>query len=234
METFRRYKIPVIITIILLVLALVGIYIYQTFYTFRVTSSSPEQNSVVSYQTPLVRISFNKEISSENISLELPKELVTSYFVEKNSLNINIFSGLVANKEYDLVVKSISSKDGMKLGEYKIHFSTNSSNALAKDDEKIILERQQSNKPSLLSDPVLEHVPYNTREYYIEPYLDTTSDGNGAITLKVTVYLSRDDLKSGRDVSIQRIQNSAKEYLNSLEGVVLSNYSLVYKTQEPQ
>lgn len=234
MEAVQKYKTPLIIALVVIVLLCVGVYFYQNIYTFRVSSSTPSQNSVVSYQTPIISIDFTKELSEKDIQLDLPKELVTSYFVEKSTLNINIFSGLVANKEYDFVVKSVSSKDGMKLGEYTLHFSTNSSNTLSKDNENIVLERQNNNKPALLSDPVLQHVPYNTREYYIEPYLDSTSDGKGSVTLKITVYLSRDDINKGRDASIQRIQNTAKEYLASLDGVKLSNYSLVFKIQEPQ
>lgn len=233
MDLIKQYKTQLVIVLLAAAVVGVGIWAYLHVFTLYVVSTTPGQKSSVSYVTPIITIDLNKDLTADGLKVDSPSGLVVSSFVDGRSLKINIFSGLVANKDYVFTVRSVSSTDGKQLKDYAINFSTNSSDSISQADQKIVAARQQSNKPSLVTDPILQYVPYNTNDYLITPFLDSTADGKGAVTLQITIFLTRQDQAAGRDRAIARIKDAASKYIQSLSGVTSTSYTMLYKVQEP-
>jgi len=233
MELLIKYKKWIIASAIVVVVGLIGLLVYRQTTLLEVTSTSPSRGSSVSYETPIITVDFNKDISDKEFKINSPKGLVVSTFIEGRRLNINIFSGLVANQNYNFTLASVIAKDGSKLANFDINFSTTASTKLSEAENNLILQRQQQNKPSLVNDPILQYVPHHTDQYNIKPFLDTSTDGKGAITLEITSYLSREDVINGTDISVKRIQKEADTYLSAIKDIVLTDYTIIYKVQQP-
>lgn len=232
MEIFTQYK-KIIFVFVSLALLGSGIWLYVYLFNFYVVSVNPSYSSSVSFLTPVISVDFNKELQDKNIEVLSPDGLVVSSVVDNKKLNINIFSGLVADEEYLFVIKSISSTDNKTVSDYEVKFSTNNSTVLSKSEQELTLLRQQSNKPAIINDPVLSYLPYYTSEYLIKSYLDGTSDNKGVITLEIIIFLSREDSETGRVAAIERIKASSNVYLQSLKDIDISDYAIIYKVQEP-
>lgn len=232
MDILNQYKKQIIVTVSAIATIGLGIFIYVQFFTLYVVSVTPSQNATVSYLTPIITATFNKELSDESVDVEIPSGLVTSVFTEGKTLKINIFSGMAANKKYSFTIKSLQSTDGGAIKDHAIIFSTNAGDSLSSADKALILNRQQQNKPGLIQDPIIKYLPHTADDYVIKPYLDETADGKGSITLEITLYLDREGA-ANKEQTVSRIKQNIQTYLTSLTDVTLSKYTIIYKIQEP-
>lgn len=206
----------------------IAIIVWSVVYTvviFHVTSIEPGQK-YVSYLTPQLIVSFNKDVSDQDLVVSSSLDSISTK-VEGKTLTIDIFSDMEPDNTYTFTIGSIHSKAGDVIKNYTITLNVNNKDDTLSDEaNRIILERMELNKSPVLSDPVFNYLPHGTLDYSIDAEISDADTDSEKVTIIITLMLSDLDERTGRDAAIEKYKNSAMEYLRSLEGVDLNKYEI--------
>lgn len=214
------------------VMALVTLIVWAVVnsLSFRITSLSPNNVSGLSYLTPRLIVTFNRDVSDQGLDITVGGVPVRSS-VEKNKVIINILNPLEINRSYTFVLRNVQSINHEIIKNQKITITTNSREDISDEDWVLVLDRQEAGKGDGVSNPILRYLPYYTDTYYLDSVVDN-SGGVDKIALEATIFLTREDV-SNRENVINTIKSEIITYISSLEGIVPSDYLVRYKIQEP-
>lgn len=227
----RHFRLILLLGSFLFIGVVAWVLIY-TFVIFHVTAVEPSGSKVSIYQ-PRFTITFNKDLSSDGLSVKIDN-LQYETSIKDNVLTIDVYTYMEADTPYTFTIESVHSKSGDILRNYKINFTASNDNSLISEEaNKIILDRQD-NKAGLLSDPIYSHIPHSTLDYTINARGGTdSSDDDNKTTIIITINLSAADVKSGRDAAVELYKQDAMEYLQSLSDIDLSSYIIEVNVIEP-
>lgn len=225
-------KTPIIISIALLVVALVGYLVYVNFFTFSVKSTSPSSNRV-SAKAPVLRIVTNRTISDKEITFDDGKTgIVASIERNEGTVIVNLYQKLIVDKKYTITLKNITSTDGYTISSYAYTFTPKDNDGyLSTEDNAIILNRQNQ-KGAILSDPVLNATPITGETFVIKSSLDATPNGTGIVSIKVYIYLTREDM-SDYEGSVAKYKTQVVNELAKIKGYSADKYKITYTIQTP-
>lgn len=223
---------PLIVIIGLLVVALIGYLVYINFFTFSVTSTSP-QNNRVSAKAPVIRIATNRTIKDQPISFDDGGAgIIASIKFDKSTIIINLYQKLEVDKKYTITLKNIVSTDGYTISSYVYEFTPQDNDSyLSKEDTEIILNRQNQ-KGAILADPVLNATPITGDAYVIKSSLDATPNGTGTVSIKAYIYLTREDM-SNYDKAVADYKAQIERELSKIKGYSADKYKITYIIQAP-
>lgn len=201
---------------------------------FRITSSTPDRNGVVTTGTNGFKVVFNRKLNPTNDykkSLEDSKGQVVSIKNEGDTLII-ITKPHAENITYRFALNDIKSEDGSIIRKidfnYTAHFKPFSK--LSKDQKSLIesIARQPT-----ANFPLLKHLPYSTLNFKLYVARDEADESGqiGTPGLVAELYLSNADIKSGRDSAIEIYKKEVQDYIKSL-GYNPSDYSITYEAVE--
>lgn len=228
MEFLKKNRKKVAFIFVVLVVCLIGIFIYTSTTAFKVVSVSPNTQSI-SYLTPQFIVNFNRDIDSNSVSIS-SNNISVSQKVTGKELRIFLGSSLVPNASYSIVISSVSSVDHAVIKDYVLSFTAASeTDSLSPEDQKLILDTQQAHKDTALKDKIFGYLPYYKDTYYLAAVIG--SDGQ-TITISATIFLSRSDM-SNKDGAINTAKKSIQGYLSTLSGIDISKYAITYSIQEP-
>lgn len=228
----KRAKTLIATIFIIIVLGLLSWFIYYQFFTLRISSAKPTADKV-SVSTPIITLTSNKDLSNENISFDDGGSgIVASVNVNGKTLIINLYQNMSSGTDYSIKIKDIGSKDGnYKIDEYTYSFKpVNDDSLLTPDDVRIILERQDQKKPSLMSDPVYVATPFYTSSYVVKSILSATPDGEGRVIIQATIYLTRQEASNSAAV-VNKYKTDILNRLKAIDGFSEDKYQIEYKVQ---
>lgn len=233
MLDLSRYKKPIIIALIVLGVMTVGWLVYYYFFTFSVTSVTPQQGRVA-IQSPILEIATNRTIADSEISIDDGGEgIVASAEPYGKSIIVNLFENMKADRQYTITLTGIKSTDGYSIDSFTYTFTpVDNAALLTPRDREIILQRQDV-KPEILSDPVYNATPFYTDSYYVSSTLNATPDGKGSVSLQAVIFLSRDEAGAGRSAAVKKYTAAIEERLRGIEGFSADKYPVTYRVQEP-
>jgi len=227
----QQHRRLVLIFSAVLIIGLIAWAIIYNVFVFHITSVTPNPNNA-SYQSPRLVVGFNKELVADNLVVKSEDLAVTSR-IEGNKLIIDL-SDMVARKTYPIVIESIQSKGGSVIKNHTIILrAVTGDDSLTDEDMNIILERQQAGKSVVFNDPIFADLPHSTLDYAIDAEVFNAGTQFEKIVITITVKLASSDVKSNRAAAITRYQQSAMDYLNSLEGITLEDYTIETKVVDP-
>lgn len=238
-EFYKAHARLINTVIVVSVLAVVGWIIYYFFFTFHITSITPNP-SRASYLTPKLEVTFNRDLVTDGLKVEGEGVEVTSRVSDKNKLEISITSKRTIDRTYKIKLVSVKSVKGDEMRNNTITLAALASTASLTDaDRDAILNQQQENKPDVLNDPISYLIPYSTLQYSIEP--TGSVDDKNKIVIKVIIFLSNADVKTNRQAAIDSAKQAAMEYLKNgasfeaeeAQGVNPDNYTITYEIREP-
>lgn len=207
----------------LLPLIIIGFFVLRFFFTLYISSSSPSLGAI-SYQTPSLKLTFNKPLQSSSVKIEGNGVIFEDKVSIKDS-TIKLYlnsANLSAGKEASFSLKAVSN-DGFKY-DSTVRFTPRdiSFSDLPSDQQKEI-KRLEGERPAYYTDPIMHYIPYSTLSYALAPSFVTTPDGETRLTIDLTVYLSQVDLSNKATIIKQRVAE-AKKYLSS-KGLNPDQYS---------
>lgn len=142
-----RRLLMVVVLFVVVGAILVGAQMYFTQSQFRMTGTDPLLTNV-SYLSPSINATFNRTLSSKNISVTSSPSIVSSTSVKDKTLTIGFGSSktLEANKTYTITIKSISDSSGKQLTNQVLKFTAKNIayNKLSKQQQATVdTSRQQ-------------------------------------------------------------------------------------------
>lgn len=233
MFDISQYKKPIIIAATVLGVLTVAWLVYYNFFTFSITSVTPEQTRVA-IQSPIIEISTNRAISDSEIIVDDGGEgIVASVEPYGKSVIVNLFENMRADRQYTITLTGIKSTDGYSIDSYTYTFTpVDNAALLTPRDRQIILQRQDE-KPELLNDPIYNATPFYTDSYYVSSTLNATPDGKGSVSLQVVIFLSPDEAGDARAAAVASYKTAVEKRLSEIEGFSKEKYPINYTVQEP-
>jgi hypothetical protein len=227
-DFYDQHRRAIFIGIITLTVIIIGAILFYTFFVFHITSITPDPRGA-SYLTPRLVVQLNKNIKKDSIKVVSKSGLNLETEVKDSTLTINILTSMKVNERYTITIESLSSESGDEIKNHDITLVTTKNGALNEEDEKIVLDRQQANKPDFFKDPILKYLPHSTLDYSIISKIYYVGTKDQKISIIITLELSAADVRTNRDAAIQQYKQEAMNYLSSLEGVDLSKYEIEVK-----
>jgi len=228
-DFYTQHKRTIIVSLVSVLLAVVSVIIFYTFFVFHITSTTPDLANA-SYQTPRLVVNFNKDIKEGSVKIVSKNNLNIRTSTKDSKLTVDILSGMDADKKYTFFIESITSTSGDVIKNHNIVLETSKDGVLSDEDQKIILDRQEANKPAYLRDPIFKYLPHSTLDYSISAGLNTVvGEGEKDITIFITAMLSAADVRIDRAGAISSYNQEAMNYLKTLDGINLDNYNFSYR-----
>jgi len=235
MNSQKKLKIIISSVFILLVITIISWLIYYNFFLFAVVSTRPNQNGV-STQAPIIVLKTNRTLVDQPVTFDdSGSGIVSSVNVNGKDIVINLYQNLEVNTDYSITIKNIESDDGRIIESYTYSFTpVNDPSLLNDEDRKIILDRQEQNKPNLMSDPVYIATPFQSDSYIVKSSLNATPDGKGSVSIIATIFLNRSEASpSNRSGAINKYRAQIMERLEKIDGFSKDKYQITFNVQEP-
>lgn len=228
-----KYRRQIIIGILLALFVFASVWIYRYFFTLYISSSNPGLSSI-SYQSPFIKLYFNKKLNPKSLKINDPSGL---FYLDKTVVSedhvdlVTNTNKLSVDKEVSFALEVKSSDEAYSYnGTVRFTPKDIAYENLPKDQQRAIMSIQDT-KPEYYKDPILEKLPYSTLNYEIKPDF-ISEEGSEGFVLDVTVFLSNIDLKEGRSKAINRYYNQALKYIESIKDQNKS-YSVNLEIREP-
>lgn len=219
--------------LLLAIVAIVGfVWIGLQSAKFHITGTDPGTNKVALI-SPYIRVNFNKQLSSTNLSISAdPKEEIKSYSAKNTVLQINLNTPLHADTTYTITIRSISSTSGSTLTNQIIKFTPQDIDYqdLSKEQQQAIMQTQVQ-RPAAQSDPILSHLPHGTLDFNLEPTFTTDSNGKTTLVLEATILPSAADVRGGEAVEQAAVDQYKQEVIDYIKSLKLdpASYTIDYK-----
>jgi len=216
-----------------LILISIAWFIYYSVFVFHISSTTPNTGSVSRY-APVIRIHFNKELADEKV--EVTGSVVKSSEVQPQNKTLVVYLNeldLEKDARYEFTITSVSSSSGDVIKNKVTSFNTKDIpySELSNEDQKIILDTQQSKKSDLYTDVIFKYLPYSTLSYSIDAHEPVSDVPN--VKIIITATLSAADVRINRNGAVEKAYQEARTYLSSLKDVSLQNYDVQYEVNEP-
>jgi len=216
-----------------LILISIAWFIYYSVFVFHISSTTPNTGSVSRY-APVIRIHFNKELADEKV--EVTGSVVKSSEVQPQNKTLVVYLNeldLEKDARYEFTITSVSSSSGDVIENKVTSFNTKDIpySELSNEDQKIILDTQQSKKSDLYTDVIFKYLPYSTLSYSIDAHEPVSDVPN--VKVIITATLSAADVRIDRNGAVEKAYQEARTYLSSLKDVSLQNYDIQYEVNEP-
>lgn len=228
----HKYRKFIIIAAILVFISIAW-GVYYSVFVFHISSTTPNTSSVSRY-APVIRIHFNKELADQEV--EVSGDVVKSSEVQSGNKTLVVYLNeldVEKNTDYNFTITSISSKSGDVIKNETLSFTTSDIpfSELSEEDQKVVLDTQQTKKSDLYSDVIFQYLPYSTLAYSIEAQEPVSDVPN--VKVIITATLSAADIRIDRNGIIEKSYSDARAYLASLKDVSLPNYDIQYEVIEP-
>lgn len=113
---------------------------------FNVDSTDPKLGNMATI-SPYLRVNFTRDISEKNFHYSSSNDSVKSYSIKGKTVQFN-FKGnkFEAGKKYSITIKSISSKQGETITDYKLNFKTTERrfDSLTDEEQKAVIAAQDT------------------------------------------------------------------------------------------
>lgn len=225
----NRGKILYISLAIILCAVLATVYAAWQASRFHIVSTNPPISSVP-YIFPYMDINCNKTLVSTGLSVSTSPNILKGYSVNGKTLRLNLIS-MTKDKEYQIFITHLQSVDGKILNK-TLRFKAKDIpfNSLTKDQQQAIVNAQDPNDPSLLTnDPLVSHLPYGDLGYNIS-YVITTKNNEPYLQIEISVILAGSDYKLDSQAlqnTINQREQAALDYIKSL-GLNPLKYNIKY------
>lgn len=221
MNLLSRYKRQILLLLLIFFIGVISYAVYFYFLSLSITSTNPSLGSI-SYQTPFIKLGFNKEIKKDSIKLTSSVGNVNKWDVNKKILDIDFSKPFEINQDV-IITLSAESIDGYRITNKILRFNTKdiSSENLPNDQKKALKDKEQA-KPSYYTDPILKFIPNSTLDYAITPNFISSKEYKG-LQVDITLYLTNVDISTGRQAAMDKYLLEAKEYIKS-KGLNIENY----------
>lgn len=226
-----RNKIIAIVCI--LALALFGFYKVWQSSQFRVVSTTPSTSRAVATSTSVIKIDFSHDLLEDaqydrTLLLE-GHDIVREVDHQDRSLYIRLFE-LREGDTHKITFGDIFSSDGKVIKNYELNFRAtyipyDRISQAQKDLEASETDRFEPD------DPILNHIPYSSIGYSIEPVHDTTEEGVYTVSVNAKIFLSNAD-RGFEEQAIEMYRNQIFDYLKS-KNINPDNYQFNYIIQDP-
>jgi hypothetical protein len=135
----------------LIVLVVTGLVFlgYQLYLSrhFRVVSTNPRTRSVATI-SPFLKINFNRQLSSKNLSISSSYAVVSSYKIQNKTLIVNLKVPMTAGYKYYVKINGVSDNKGDRLVNKVFNFTPKKiSSKNLPEDQKQALLKTQSQRP---------------------------------------------------------------------------------------
>lgn len=156
----RRFKLQLFLLVFLVAFAAIGWFIYNSL-TFRITGTNPSTSSVATI-TPFFNINFNKKLDSKKITLSSSPDIISSYSVKGNSLDILLTTPMSSSQVYTINLGQIYSAGGKKILGKSFRFQPTymTESQLPKDQQQAILSSQQEYNNVIKNNGLLKFLPF--------------------------------------------------------------------------
>lgn len=137
-----KYRKLAIFIVLLIVIITFGLQFYDVI-KFHVIGTDPSVNSIGTL-SPFLKVSFNKELSSKNVSISSPSGAGSSYKVQDKVLIIYLNYPLTADKMYSVDIASVYDSSGAKLSNLVFSFKPTNIpfNDLPQDEQNALVNSQ--------------------------------------------------------------------------------------------
>ncbi len=137
---------PAIVCVVAITLLFIGYQIYLSRH-FRVVNTNPKTGNVATV-SPFLKINFNRQLSSKDLSVTSSYSVISSYKVEGKTLVVNLKVPMTAGYEYYIKINHIDDVKGDVITNRMLRFAPKkiSSKDLPEDQKQALL-KTQSNRP---------------------------------------------------------------------------------------
>ncbi len=226
-----RNKIIAIVCI--LALALFGFYKVWQSSQFRVVSTTPSTSRAVATSTSVIKIDFSHDLSEDaqydRTLLAEGQSIVREVERRGQSIYVRLFE-LKEGDTYRIVFRDILSASGKVIKSYELGFRATyiPHNRISQAQKDLEAGETDRFEPD---DPILDHIPYSSIGYSIEPVHDTTEEGVYTVSVNAKIFLSNAD-RGFEEQAIEMYRNQIFDYLKS-KNINPDNYQFNYIIQDP-
>lgn len=223
----------ILLVIGLLVILGFGIYKIWENTQFRVIATTPSISRSVTTGTSVIKIDFSHDLSSEGVYdrtiIAEGQSHIREVEQRDRSLYIRLFE-LSEGNEYKIKLKDIFSSDGEVLRGYEINFIATYIPYERLSQAQKDLESQETDRFEP-DDPILDHIPFSTIGYSIEPVHDTTEEGVYSLIINAKIFLSNAD-RGFEDQATEAYKQEIFNYLQSKD-INPEDYQFNYIVHDP-
>lgn len=204
---------------------LLVVYAVYLTLTFRIVGTSPKLSNVAT-ASPYITVSFNKNLSSNGLSVSGTEGLVTSTSVKGKNLQINL-NNMTTGNEYVVHINSVSSTSGKTIKNKDLSFKAKNIDVgnLPKEQQQTLINQQDQNQ-GVAADPIISHLPYGTVDFSLTAQTPDTNQDQSKLVLNAQLILSHADM-SNEDAAIAQYKQEVINYIVSL-GLNPNNYNIQY------
>lgn len=152
-DYIQRNKRRLVVILSLLFIGVVGLLLYQAI-SFRIVGTNPGVGKVT-YISPFFKVSFNHNLSKDNLSVSTPDGLIKNYSIEGNTLVFTFDDNVPVNKTYTIKINRVESQQGRVLTDKSFTFTTQSATfeSLPKDQQAALVAAQDKVRYTAISMP---------------------------------------------------------------------------------
>lgn len=225
LEALKKYKVYLIVTLIVLVGIIVFINIWNIL-VFRVVTTIPGNNQKINTGTNLITIEYNKPILVPTESdIVSESNIIREIKVNNNKLEIYI-NNTSNDRNYQIIIKSVKSQDDQVINNYVYSFKT----GYVPENEMSEREKEQAiqqNDRGNTEDPIISVLPYSTPSYRVTYQFRVVGEEKTQIYIVANIYLNEVDKRAGVGVSTEFYKKQINDYLVS-KGINPKDYQIEY------
>lgn len=206
--------------------------VYQN-SNFRLVGATPGTSGTFATATSTVKLDFNREIDSDlNLSLVQGSSRDIVNNIKKDGQSILLSLGtLEEGEEYSFSVGPVQSSSNETISQINFSFTAKyiPFDQLSDAQQKLELSVTDSGN---FEDPLLEHLPYQGKNFYLEAELTESDEGESILVVQAQLFLSRADVGKPRTQLISEFRPAIDEYIRSKQ-LDPASYLFRYSYNEP-
>lgn len=229
----KRLVAGLIFAVLLIGLVAGGLFLYQS-SRFRLVSSTPKLSDSLPTSTSTIKLHFSKPLDDSKdyraTLLEQDPFIVSTIEVTGNDIYVHLRK-LEKGKRYRFTIKDITAKDGRVIMQQSVAFEAKfvPYSQLSADQKRLELSQTDRTTPS---DPILAYMPHQGDRFYLKAEHTTSEEDEEILVINADLFLSRDDIKTGRSAAIQQYKDRVTQFIRSKD-LDPDKYYIRYVINEP-
>ncbi len=211
----------------LLVAFFVAYSIYD-YFNFSYQSTDPSTSQVANW-TPFLKIKFNQNLSSSDLSVKMsPNDFYgKGYSVSGDELILSLGVPMQTGTTYKISVDKIKDSHGQTISNLNFSFTPVAKNIsqLPESQQEALVGRNESSP--VYKDPILSHLPYQSLDFSLAATFPTGKNNLPSLVLIADIFVPMADTGSLQQEVINQYQQEVVNYIVSL-GLNPKSYTIDY------
>jgi hypothetical protein len=228
----KKQFLLVIIMGVLLAVFIVSFSIYRS-GIFRIVGTIPAINRDIPSSTSSIQLKFNQTLDTADYSSHVTgKDAAVVRRVRTEGKTLWVDLNLLKDRQsYTFTINNIHSQKGKLISGQAITFRAVYTPFNKLSEEQRAQEIQETDRGNT-EDPIIAYLPYQGDRFYLTAEYNNNEQGKAILVINAQLFLSRQDLGSGREAAIESLKQKVSKYIES-KGLNPTSYTIRYIINEP-